>query len=89
MSNKTDSTLPVKPFSLKHAEAKRDLYNAVNNVNKVCGVPFYLIEDILTELLHQVKDNARIERENSLREYEKQLEEYKKQEAENEGVNEV
>lgn len=85
MSKQTDSTKPKEPISLRHYKAKKLLYDAVKEANQIYGIPYFLIEDIMAELFHQVKDNARTERENSLREYDKQIEEYnREQEADNE-----
>ena len=80
MSN--EQTKPKKPFALEHEEAKTEIIEAVNNAHSVHGVPFVFLEDTLTILLYQVKENARAEREMARQSYEKQMEEYIKAESE-------
>lgn len=70
----------TKPFSLDYAEAKRKVVNAVNEATQVHGVPFYLLEDVLENILCQVKQCAENERRNAQVSYEKQIAESKKEE---------
>lgn len=77
-----NQTQPKKPFVLQYEEAEKDIFNAVSKSAKVNGVPFYLLEGILTNLLHQVREQAKIERDNAERLYEKELEEYESAEKE-------
>lgn len=78
---------PILPLCLRHEEAENKIFNAVNESAKI--IPFYQIEGILTNLLHQVREQANAERDKAARLYEKQLEEYNKaiktEEAESEG----
>lgn len=75
-------TKPQKPFALRKAEAETEIFNAVNEAAKT--IPFCSLEDILTNLLHQVRAQANNEREIARRDYEKQMEEYNKAEKEGE-----
>ena len=75
-----DMTKPKKPFCLEYDEAEGEIFSAVSESAK--KVPFYLIEGILTNLLHQVRENAKAEKVNAARAYEQQMKEY---EAETEG----
>lgn len=70
----SEQTQPKKPLALLHDEAEADIFNAVSMASRT--IPFYLIEGIMTNLLHQVRERARAEREEALRIYDKQLEEY-------------
>lgn len=72
---------PNKPFLLRHEEAENTIFDAVDESAK--QVPFYLLEGILTNILHQVRAKAKEERDNALRDYDKQLQEYYN--SENEG----
>ncbi len=76
-------TPPQKPLALLHEEAENIIFNAVSMAAKL--IPFYLLEGIMTNLLHQVREKAREEREGAARLYEKQLAEY--EEAEKEDTN--
>ena len=73
---------PNKPFCLEYDEAENKIFSAVDESAKVNKIPFYLLEGILTNLLHQVRENAKAEKANAARSYEKQMKEY---EAETEG----
>lgn len=75
-------TKPQKPFVLRKEEAENNIFNAVNDAAH--EIPFCTIEDILTNLLHQVRAQAKNEREIARRDYEKQMEEYTKAEKEGE-----
>lgn len=70
------------PYVLRKEKAENDIFNAVNESAK--KVPFCTLEDILTNLLHQVREQARLERDNALIAYEKEVEEYNRKEAEEE-----
>ena len=71
-----------KPFCLEYDEAENKIFSAVDESAKVNKIPFYLLEGILTNILHQVRENAKAEKANAARSYEKQMKEY---EAETEG----
>lgn len=74
MANKTEQ--PTPPFSARYDRAKNGIAKAINEAAHTYGVPFFLIEGILTEFLYQTKDAARAERENSLNSYKQQVKEF-------------
>lgn len=85
-----DQTPPRKPSVLLHEEAENEIFRAVSESAKI--IPYYQLEGILTNLLHQVREKANVERDNALRLYEKQLAEYHesiKKESESEGEAEL
>lgn len=69
---------PNKPFALRYESAENKIFSAISESVREDKVPFYLLEGILTNILHQVREQANIERENASKTYRKQLEEYKK-----------
>lgn len=82
MDNK-QQTKPSIPFVLLHEEAGNKIFNAVNEAASVYKIPFCAIEQILTNILHQIREQTNIELEQAKQAYQKQLEEYNKaQEAE-------
>ena len=64
---------PVRPFQLEYQDAKNEIIHAINSASKTHGIPFFLLETLLSELLFGVKQNAEAERESALRMYELQL----------------
>ncbi len=48
------------PFELKYQEAKENLFKTVNGIYSN-GIPFYMIETMLSDLYRQVQDNAKSE----------------------------
>ena len=56
-NNKTSQ----RPFSMEYVEAKNKIVNAINEANRVNGVPCYLLESILSDLLSQVRECAKKE----------------------------
>lgn len=64
---------PVRPFALEYQDAKNEIVKAINNASQRHGVPFFLIETLLSEMLSGVQRNAEVERESALRMYERQL----------------
>lgn len=77
---------PQKPLALRLEEAGNTIFNAVNMAAN--EVPFYLIDGILVNILHQVREQAKAEKDKAAQLYEKQLAEYieaeKKAESEDE-----
>lgn len=71
---------PEKPFSLKYDEAENGIFCAVTEAAR--QIPFYLIEGMLTNILHQVREKARIERDTEKALFEKQLKEFNETEEE-------
>jgi hypothetical protein len=80
---------PIKPYVLRKEEAERDIFNAVNDSAKT--IPWCSVEDILTNILHQVRAQAEKERAIARQNYDKELAEFDKaeEEAEKETANEV
>ena len=71
------SKQPEIPFALRHEMAENTIFNAVSESAK--SVPFFLLEGILTNILHQVREQAKVERANAVATYNEQMEEYKKE----------
>ena len=69
-------TQPKKPLAMLHEEAETIIFNAIKKAAAL--LPFYLLESILTNLLHQVREQAEAERLKAKKLYEKQMEEYEK-----------
>ena len=69
-----DKNKPTLPFILQYEEAERNITDAVNRAVKINGVPFYLVDGILTNILHQVRLNAEKERTEAMQAYKKQTE---------------
>ncbi len=76
-----NSKPPIPPVLL-HEGAEENIFNAVSEAAKV--IPFYQIEEILTNILHQVRAQAENERTRARQTYKQQMEEYEK-ESEKEG----
>ena len=76
------STKPIKPYVLRKDEAERDIFNAVKESAKI--IPWCSVEDILTNILHQVRARAEKERAIARQRYDKELAEYIKAEEESE-----
>lgn len=70
---------PQIPFALRYEDADKKIFNAVNESAKVNRIPYYLLEEILVNILYQVRENAKIELENERALYEKQSAEYEEQ----------
>jgi hypothetical protein len=77
--NEREKKKPIRPFSLEYADAKSKIIRAINEATQIHGVPFYLLEEILSGVLNQVKECARLEKEKAMREYNKQLQEVEAQ----------
>ena len=67
---------PEKPFCLEYEEARIEIFNAISQISKAHNVPFYLLENILTSVLVQVRDGKRAEIEAAQRAYEEQMKQY-------------
>jgi hypothetical protein len=74
-----DNQQPNKPFSLCYDEAEDRIFYAVSESAR--EIPFFLIEGMLTNILHQVREKARAEREAQKSLYEQQLKEYTEKES--------
>jgi hypothetical protein len=76
MDDKTITGAPVRPLCLELDEAKRDILAAVNQATTLRGIPCFLLEDILRDILAQVSAHANAEREKAREIFNKQLAEY-------------
>ena len=50
-----------KPFALNYEEAKQIIYNSVNRAHSEFGVPFYMLNTIITAIQNQVDTASRDE----------------------------
>ena len=75
---KTVKTEPVRPFCLRYADAKSEVFNAINTAMQMHGVPMFLMENILTEALNQVKAGAIEEMQSASESYQAQMDEFHK-----------
>ena len=50
-----------KPFILEMEEAKQEIIQSINNAIQVHGVPFTIVDMILSEVGSQVKEGAKQE----------------------------
>jgi hypothetical protein len=75
---------PKKPFCFTYDEAEDRIFYAVSKSAE--EVPFFMLEGILTNILHQVREKANAERENARMLYEKQIAEYNEKEEKEENV---
>jgi hypothetical protein len=67
---------PIPPLALRYGQAKSRICNAVNDAAQFDGIPFFMLESILTDILHQARENAKKEREEAMRSYDKQMAEF-------------
>lgn len=67
---------PTKPLILELTEAKTKIIKAINEALQVHKIPCSLLELILADNLSQIKEGARIERENAATLYKQQMKEY-------------
>lgn len=77
---KVQKTEPIRPFCLRYADARSEVFNAINAAMQIHGVPMFLMENILTEALNQVKAGANNEMQTASESYQAQMEEFKKSE---------
>lgn len=80
MEEKQVKAKPVRPFSMEYMEAKDKIIKSINEATQIHGVPFYLLEELIADISHQIQANAKAERERAKITYEQQLAEYKKAE---------
>lgn len=71
---------PIRPFCLEYADAKNEVFAAVNGAMQKHNVPLFLMENILSEALHQVREGAKAEIQTASESYQAQMEEFKKSE---------
>ena len=62
-----------KPFVIEMDEAKRDLVSVVDTAIQIRKIPCYVLEMLLSDVLSQVQEVARREREFARQSLEKQI----------------
>ena len=62
-----------KPFISEYSDAKNKITNAINEAMHVHKVPCFLLESILSDILHQIEHGAKAEKEDATRKYERRL----------------
>lgn len=67
MSNKDK-----KPLCLELMDAKKDIFGVIDDYHQKHGIPFYLLESIVTDFARQVSNLANAEREKALADYNKE-----------------
>ena len=70
-----------KPLCLEIDEATKELNSAVEQISKAHGLPCYILELLVSDVLARLQNGKRIEIESAKRSYERQLAE---EEAQNE-----
>ena len=63
----------IRPFVMEYTEAKNKIVVAVNEAMRVHKIPCFLLESILSDILHQVESGAKAEKEDAATKYEQQL----------------
>lgn len=62
-----------KPFVIEIDETKRDLVSVIDAATQIRKIPCYLLEMLLSDVLSQVQEVARKEREFAKQSFEKQI----------------
>lgn len=78
---KEHQTPPKRPFCVDYNNAKNEIFKAINNAIEIHKIPLFLLEGVLKEALHQVKEGASAEVESAIKSYERQLAEYERKDA--------
>lgn len=73
-----DKTIPVRPFCLEYTDAKTEVFNAISSAMKKYSIPFFLMDNILSEALHQVKEGVKAELQSAADSYQRKMDEYNK-----------
>lgn len=71
MSNK-----PKKPLALEVADASKELVAAIEQIAAKHGLPCYIMEPLVANVLSRLENGRRVETENARRSYEQQLAEW-------------
>lgn len=61
-----------KPLCLEIDEATKELNEAIERISREHGLPCYILEPIVSEVLSRLQNGKRIEIENARRSYEAQ-----------------
>lgn len=77
-TEKTVKTEPVRPFCLRYADAKSEVFNAINTTMQEHGIPMFLMENILSEALNQVRAGAIEEMRSARDSYQAQMDDFHK-----------
>lgn len=64
---------PTKPLCLELDEAEKELNAMVEQIAAKHGLPCYLLEPIVSDVLNKLQNGKRIEIENAKRSYEQML----------------
>jgi hypothetical protein len=70
---------PNKPFCLDYEEASVEIFNAISQSSQAHNIPFYLLENIILNVLTQIREGKRNELEMARQSYEQQLQAYTQQ----------
>ena len=62
-----------KPLCLEIDEASKELNSAVEQISKAHGLPCYILELLVSDVLARLQNGKRVEIENAKRSYEQQI----------------
>ena len=69
---------PIKPISLEYVAAKNKIITSINDAINKHKLPYFFVEEILTNILTSVKNEAKRERDLALAKYQQEMVEFKK-----------
>ena len=61
VENIVEETPVEKPIEIRFQEAKSNIYNATNQAIQQYGLPFYVVESIVSDILHQIQAGVKNE----------------------------
>lgn len=70
---------PTRPFALEIEDAKKELNAFVTQLSAKYGLPCYLLELLVSDVLAKLQNGKHVELENAQRSYEQKLEEWSKE----------
>ena len=62
-----------KPIEMRFQEAKSNMYNATNQAIPQYGLPFYVVESIVSDILHQIQAGVKNELDEATAVYQKKI----------------
>lgn len=62
-----------KPIEIRFQEAKTNIYNATNQAIQQYGLPFYVVESIVSDILHQIQAGVKNELDEATAVYQKRV----------------
>lgn len=68
---------PTRPLALEIEDAKKELSAFIEQLSAKHGLPCYLLELLMSDVLGKLQNGKHVELENAQRSYEQKLEEYK------------